>query len=93
MHSTETPLYATPCLGASIEYVNVFATHIRYEQKGGRDIFVPLNMIASVERNAYQFGFVILKTTPRRRIICMVERKYVDRLYIAIRAAQQFARV
>ena len=91
MHSINAPLFATPCIGATIADVHVFATHLRYEQKWGSDIFVPLNMIASVERHAYQFGYVILKTTSRCRIICMVERKYVERLYNAIRDAQHFA--
>ena len=89
MPSTATPLFATPCLGATIAHVEVFATHIRYEQKLWRDITVPVDMIASVERNTYQQGFVILTTTSRRRIICMVHRKHVERLYTAIRNAQQ----
>jgi hypothetical protein len=46
-------------------------------------------MIASVERHAYQYGYVILSTTSRRRIICMVERKRVNALYIAICKAQR----
>jgi hypothetical protein len=84
MPSTTTPLFATPCLGATIAHVEVFATHIRYEQKLWRDITVAVDMIASVERHAYQHGYVILSTTSRRRIICMVDRKRVERLYNAI---------
>jgi hypothetical protein len=89
MHSTDTPLFETPCIGATIAHVEVFATHIRYEQKLWRDITVAVDMIASVERHAYQHGYVILSTTSRRRIICMVDRKRVERLYTAIRDAQQ----
>jgi hypothetical protein len=93
MLETDTSLFATPCLGATIAHVHVFLTHIRYEQKFGVDIFVEVPMIASVERHAYRNGYVILWTTSRRRIICMVEKKRVERLYKAICNAQQFARV
>jgi hypothetical protein len=89
MPSTATPLFATPCLGETIGHVEVFPTHIRYEQKLWKDIFVPLSTIASVERHAYEHGFVILSTTSRRRIICTVHRKHVERLYTAIRNAQR----
>jgi hypothetical protein len=89
MHPTDTPLFATPCIGATIAHVHVFGTHIRYEQKWGRDISVAGHMIASLEKRIYEYGFVILSTTSRRRIICMVDRKRVDRLYMAIRDAQQ----
>ena len=88
MHSTDTPLFATPCIGATIAHVHVFPTHIRYEQKFGMDISVEVPMIASVERHTYRDGFVVLSTTSRRRIICMVERKRVNALYTAIRKAQ-----
>jgi hypothetical protein len=84
MPSTDTPLCTIPCLGPTIAHVHVFPTHIRYEQKAGMDISVEVPMIASVERYAYQYGFVILKTTSRRRIICTVERKHVNALYRAI---------
>src|SRR5215510_13549942 len=89
MPSTDTPLFATPCLGTIISHVEVFATHIRYEQKLWTDIIVAVDMIASVERHAFQHGYVILTTTSRRRIICMVHSKHVDRLYTAIRNAQR----
>jgi hypothetical protein len=89
MHSTDTSLFATPCLGATIAHVDVFATHIRYEQKLGRDITVATDMIASVEKCLYEYGFVILTTTNRRRIICMVGRNRVDALYRAICKAQR----
>jgi hypothetical protein len=84
MHSTDTPLFTIACLGPTIAQVDVFPTHIRYAQKAGMDISVEVPMIASVERHAYQYGYVILKTTSRRRIICMVERKRVNALYKAI---------
>jgi hypothetical protein len=86
-------MFATPCLGATIARVHVFATHILYKQKFGRDITVAADMIASVEKNIYEFGFLILTTTSRRRIICMVAKNRIDRLYKAICAAQQCARV
>jgi hypothetical protein len=41
-------------------------------------------MIASVEKRVYEYGFVILATASRRRIICMVNRNRVDRLYKAL---------
>ena len=84
MHPTDMPLFTTPCLGATIAQVDVFPTHITYQQKLGRDISVEVPMIASVERHTYQNGFVILSTTSRRRIICTVERKRVNALYRAI---------
>ena len=85
MHPTHTPLFATTCLGATIAHVQVFPTHITYQQRLGRDITVAADMIASVEKHVYEHGFVILSTTTRRRIICMVPRKHVDALYQAIR--------
>ena len=93
MHQTETPLFATPCIGATIAHIHVFPTHIRYEQTFGRDISVAVDTIASVEKREHAYGFVILWTTSRRRIICMVVRGDVNRLYKAICTAQQFARV
>ena len=42
-------------------------------------------MIAAVEKRVYDHGFVILSTTTRRRIICMVQRKQADALCAAIR--------
>jgi hypothetical protein len=84
MHQTHPPLLATTCLGAAIARVHVFATHITYEQKFGRDITVAGHMIALVEKWIYEYGFVILTTTSRRRIICMVAKNRVDRLYKAI---------
>jgi hypothetical protein len=92
MHSTDTPLFATPCLGATIAHVRVFPTHIRYEQKFGRDIAVAADMIASVESQVHEHGFVILSTTSRRRIICMVGKNRADALYNAIHDAQRTAR-
>jgi hypothetical protein len=86
-----TSLFATPCLGATIAHVHVFATHIRYEQKLGRDITMAAHVIASVEKRVYAYGFIILTTTNRRRIICMVHKKHVERLYNAICAAQRSA--
>jgi hypothetical protein len=88
MHPTTTPLFATDCIGETIAYVHVLPTHIRYEQKHGRDISVPSHMIASVEERVYQNGFVILWTTSRRRIICMVRPKRAAVLCAAIRDAQ-----
>ena len=87
MHAIDIPLYATPCLGATIAHVRVFPTHITYEQKLWRDITVTADMIASVEKREYEHGFVILSTTSRRRIICMVQRKHADALCAAIRDA------
>lgn len=87
MHETDTPLYATPCLGATISHVQVFPTHITYQQRLGGDISVAADMIASVEEHVYTDGFVILRTTDRRRIICMVHRKHADALCAAIRDA------
>jgi hypothetical protein len=84
MPSIETPIFATSCIGAAISHVYVFPTHITYQQKLWSDITIAADMIASVERNAYEHGFVILTTTSRRRIICMVDRKRVERLYTAI---------
>jgi hypothetical protein len=84
MHQTHPPLLATPCLGAAIARVHVFATHITYQQKWGQDITVAAHMIASVEKRVYEYGFVILATASRRRIICMVNRNRVDRLYKAL---------
>ena len=78
MHATDTPLFTTPCIGATIAQVDVFPTHIRYAQKAGMDISVKVPMIASVERYAYQYGYLILKTTSRRRIICTVHRNRVS---------------
>ena len=85
MHSTDTPLFSTPCIGAIIAHVHVFATHITYKQKLGRDITVAADMIASVEKRVYEYAYVILRTTSRRRIICMVQRKQADALCAAIR--------
>ena len=87
IHTIDTPLYATPCLGATISHVRVFPTHITYQQRLAGDITVAADMIASVEQRMYEHGFVILSTTSRRRIICMVRRKRVDALYGAIRDA------
>jgi hypothetical protein len=90
MHSTtNTSLFTAPCIGATIAYVRVFPTHITYVQKLWRDITVASHMIASVEKRVYEYGFVILKTTSRRRIICMVDRKRVDALYTAMRDVQR----
>src|SRR5262245_17452737 len=91
MHSSDTPLFATPCIGATIAHVHVFATHIRYQQQFGRDITVRSDMVASVEKQVYEYGFVILSTTSRRRLICMVARNCVDRLYKAMRDIQRIA--
>ena len=73
------------CLGATISHVQVFPTHITYEQKFGRDITVASHTIVSVEKHVYEYGYVILRTTSRRRIICMVQRKQADALCAAIR--------
>ena len=86
MHQTDTPLFATPCIDATIAHVQVFLTHITYQQKLRRDITVASDMIASVEKRGYEYGFVIVRTTSRRRIICMVQRKYANALYAAIRS-------
>ena len=85
MRPTKTPLFTARCLGATIAHVRVFPTHIAYEQNFGRDITVPTHMIASVEKRVYEYGFVILSTTSRRRIICMMQRKHADALCAAIR--------
>src|SRR5215813_409549 len=89
MPSTATPLFATQCLGAIITHAHVFATHIRYERTSSSDTYILPSMIASVDRHAFQHGYVILTTTSRRRIICIVHRKRVDPLYTAIRNAQR----
>ena len=88
MHHINTPLFATTCIGLTISHVHVFPTHITYEQKLGVDITVASAMIASVEKRVYEHGFVILRTTSRRRVICMVQRKHADALYGAIRDVQ-----
>ena len=75
MRLTNTSLFATTCLGATISHVQVFPTYVTYQQKFGPDIAVSSAMIASVEERVYEYGFVILKTTSRRRIICMVKPK------------------
>jgi hypothetical protein len=85
MHPTDTPIFAIPCIGAVIAQVQVFATYIRYEQKLGRDITLTAHMIASVEMREHEHGYVILSTTTRRKIICMVQRKYAAGLDRAIR--------
>jgi hypothetical protein len=84
MPETHTLLFRTPCFGATIAHVHVFPTHITYQQKWGQDITVAAHMIASVEKRVYEYGFVILATASRRRIICMVNRNRVDRLYKAL---------
>ena len=85
MSPTKRPLFATRCLGATISHVQVFPTHITYRQRFGDDITVAADMIASVEKHVYEYGFVILSITSRRRIICMVQRKRADALCAAIR--------
>ena len=87
MHQTPTPLFAVTCLGATISHVHVFPTHITYQQKFGRDITVAADMIASVEERGYEYGFVIVRTTSRRRIMCMVQKKHAGPLCAAIRDA------
>jgi hypothetical protein len=89
MPETHTLLFRTPCFGATIAHVQVFPTHITYQQKFGRDITVQSHTIASVEKRVYEYGFVILATASRRRIICMVNRNRVDALYRAICIAQR----
>ena len=79
-------MFATHCIGDAISHVHVFPTHITYQQNFGRDISVSADMIASVKKRVYEHGFVILSTTTRRTIICMVPRKRTDALYTAIRA-------
>jgi hypothetical protein len=93
MHQTDTPLFAIPCFGATIAHVHVFPTYIRYQQKWGKDITVAANAIASVEKRVHAYGYLILTTTSRRRIICMLSRNRAHALYKAIRRAQQFAHV
>jgi hypothetical protein len=85
MRPTKAPLFATDCLGATITHVQVFPTHITYEQKLWREITVAADMIASVEQQVYEHAYVILRTTSRRRIICMVRRKQAEALCAAIR--------
>ena len=85
MPETHNPLFTTPCIGATIAHVHVFPTHITYQQKFGREISVPSDTIASVEKHVYEHAFVILSTTSRRRIICMVHKKRADALCAAIR--------
>ena len=91
MIPTNTPLYATPCIGATITHVQVFPTHIRYERMFGQDIFVAVDTVASVEKRGHKYGFVILSTTSRRRIICMVGKNHVNALYRAICAARRLS--
>src|SRR5688500_17515613 len=45
MHSTHTPLFTARCLGATISHVQVFPTHITYQQNFGRDITMASHMI------------------------------------------------
>jgi hypothetical protein len=85
MRPTHIPLFATDCLGATISRVEVFPTHVTYEQRLWRDLTVASHMIASVEQQVYEHAYVILRTTSRRRIICMVRRKQADALCAAIR--------
>ena len=87
MSRATTPLFATACLGATISHVHVFSTHITYQQTLGPDIWVPSDMIASVEERVYENEFVILRTTGRRRIICMVQPNRAAALCAAIRDA------
>jgi hypothetical protein len=89
MHQTHTPRFATPCIGAIITHVKVFPPHITLQQQHVRDISLPSHLIASVEAQVYEHGFVILTTTSRRRIICMVPRKQADALCAAIRDIQR----
>jgi hypothetical protein len=89
MRPTNTPLFATRCFGATISHVQVFPTHIRYQQKFGRAITVAADTIASVEKRGYEYGFVIMRTTSRRRIICMVQKKHADALCAAIHDLQR----
>lgn len=89
MRPTNTPLFATDCIGQAVDHVDVFPTHITYRQKFGRDISIGVDMIARVEKREYTDGFVILYTTGRRRIICTVHRKRAEPLYAAIRDAQR----
>ena len=84
MPRAATPLYTTACTGAVISRVQVFPTHITYQRKIGPDISVPSDTIASVEERVYIHGFVILRTTTRRRIICMVHPKRAAALCAAI---------
>jgi hypothetical protein len=72
MQTTDTPLFETPCFGALISHVQIFPTHITFQRRFGDDISVPIDMIASVEERVYRNEFVILRTTARRAIICMV---------------------
>ena len=87
MPRATTPLFSTTCTGATISRVQVFPTHITYQQKLGPDISVPSDTIASVEERVYINGFVILRTTNRRRIICMMHPKRAAALCAAIREA------
>lgn len=72
MPETNTPLFETECFGYTITHVYVFPTHITFCQKSGRDISVPLRMIASVEEHVYKNEFMILRPTTGRPIICWV---------------------
>ena len=72
MPTTDTPLFETPCYGDLISHVKVFPTHITYQRRFGEDISVLMDVIASVEERIYRNEFVILRTTARRTIICMV---------------------
>ena len=80
-----TPLFSTTCTGAVISRVQVFQTHVTYQRVYGADLSVPSHLIASVEEHVYANGFVILRTTDRRRIICMVRPKRAAVLCAAIR--------
>lgn len=72
MHQTDSPLFDTEGFGAVISRVRVFPTHVMFQQHSGRDIYVPVEIIASVEERELKNEFVILLTTTRRRIICTV---------------------
>jgi hypothetical protein len=89
MHQTDAPLFETPCFGATISHVQVFPTHIIYQQRLGRNITVPLDMVASVEQHVHENGFVMLKTTSRQRVICMVRREDADPLCAAMLETQR----
>jgi len=86
MPETHTPLFRADCIGATIAHVDVFPTHITYGQKLGRDITVTADMIASVEKREHEFGYIILSTKSRRRIICTVSKDRAGALYTAIRS-------
>jgi hypothetical protein len=76
MHKTDTPLFETECCGPTYAHVQVFPTHVIFQQRHSpKDISIPMELIASVEARICRAEFVTLRTTNRRAIISMVREE------------------